>query len=418
MWNIYGKCYDLSKFALYHPGGENIILKTKNESDITMLFETYHAFSNLEKIREMLDKYEIKNNNENANEIIQYKYDFTTYHLLIKEIKDIFPNRQSIKGTTFFYIINTFSFFIYLTSFYYAFINKNTFILSRCTFSLIAALFYISLGFNIMHNGSHFSISTNEKVNNFLNKIWCSWGLWNDNIWFFHHVYNHHSFTGIENLDPDLYHLKPFGEKVNIDKEKMLKKSKFLQWLIINQQTTIPYFLFIFPGQYVGQSVSYFVSLIKHRIFRINIPKIQYYDLLDILLISLKLFCLWNGLYLPTILYLISLNFWYSINIVADHDTFETAIENHYTGNDWAKIQICHSANFINDNYLWTYFFGSINYQIEHHLFPSMNSIHYLTIKPIVEQFCKKNNIPYVHKNSVYDAFNSFLKMMEYRSKM
>ena len=46
MWSINGNYYDLSNFIDKHPGGKDILLKTRGEEDITALFETYHAFSN------------------------------------------------------------------------------------------------------------------------------------------------------------------------------------------------------------------------------------------------------------------------------------------------------------------------------------------------------------------------------------
>jgi linoleoyl-CoA desaturase len=68
----------------------------------------------------------------------------------------------------------------------------------------------------------------------------------------------------------------------------------------------------------------------------------------------------------------------------------------------------------MNDNLVWTYAFGAINYQIEHHLFPNMSSVHYPAVKPIVVKFCKEHNIPYVHHPTLLGAYKSFLKMMEY----
>ena len=44
-WVIYGNEYDLSNFIDQHPGGKDILLKTKDMGDITALFESYHAFS-------------------------------------------------------------------------------------------------------------------------------------------------------------------------------------------------------------------------------------------------------------------------------------------------------------------------------------------------------------------------------------
>ena len=63
MWNIYGKKYDLSNFAKYHPGGREIIEKLRDMEDCTALFESYHAFSDINTIRETLTKYEITESN-------------------------------------------------------------------------------------------------------------------------------------------------------------------------------------------------------------------------------------------------------------------------------------------------------------------------------------------------------------------
>jgi fatty acid desaturase len=41
------------------------------------------------------------------------------------------------------------------------------------------------------------------------------------------------------------------------------------------------------------------------------------------------------------------------------------------------------------------YIFGGLQYQIEHHLFPTYSRFHYPTISRIVRSFCQENNIPY-----------------------
>lgn len=38
---------------------------------------------------------------------------------------------------------------------------------------------------------------------------------------------------------------------------------------------------------------------------------------------------------------------------------------------------------------------GGLNYQIEHHLFPRMCSVHYPTVQPIVEAAAKKHGVRY-----------------------
>jgi len=47
---------------------------------------------------------------------------------------------------------------------------------------------------------------------------------------------------------------------------------------------------------------------------------------------------------------------------------------------------------------------GGLNYQIEHHLFPTLPRHNLSKIKPIVEEFCKKNKLPYVNEGYM-DSF-------------
>ena len=80
-------------------------------------------------------------------------------------------------------------------------------------------------------------------------------------------------------------------------------------------------------------------------------------------------------------------------------------VENHYEGNDWLKLQIQNSGNFKTDCPIYTFVFGGINYQIEHHLFPSMSNSYYSQIAPTVKEFCKEHRIPYVEHHSLLEVF-------------
>lgn len=51
-------------------------------------------------------------------------------------------------------------------------------------------------------------------------------------------------------------------------------------------------------------------------------------------------------------------------------------------------------------DWLW----GGLNYQIEHHLFPTMPRHNLKKVMPLVKEFCAKNNLPYM----VDDYFTGF----------
>jgi linoleoyl-CoA desaturase len=438
MWNIYGKRYDLSSFIKYHPGGSEILIKTKGVIDCTALFESYHAFSNIESIRKSLDKYEIfEKDSDIKNEKYECNTDFTTYHKLIEKVKTVYPNRESIKASTSWYMWNISSILLYI--YVISLINLIQYTFLKCFFSVIASFIESSLMFNLLHDGSHYAISTNAKLNNIVSTILNSWVLWNHSLWFYHHVYYHHSFTGNRN-DPDK-HLYSISLLFDANKYYSIETLANIIYTSI-------------PGQSFSQSVWYIYSSFINQLSVIEgghftplknsngttfdsstklpvtnsndapaerpilnfrgykIPNTNHYDIVSLFVMFCKIYVLYNMGILPAICYIITGNTLYYLNVIADHDLYETH-ENYYDGPDWAKRQICNSGNFMNENREWTMAFSGINHQIEHHLFPNICGHHYTYIAPIVKEFCKENNLPYVHEPTFFGAYKSFMKKIK-----
>src|SRR6185369_17581168 len=63
--------------------------------------------------------------------------------------------------------------------------------------------------------------------------------------------------------------------------------------------------------------------------------------------------------------------------------------------NDWAVHQLYTTANFAPKNWLLSWYVGGLNFQVEHHLFPSVSHIHYKKIAPIVKKTAEEFNYPY-----------------------
>lgn len=390
MWNLYGKQYNLTSFAKTHPGGSEIIEKTKDLSDCTALFESYHAFSNIEGFRQTLAKYEVPN--ESGSAPVAYQQDFTTYRELVARVKTLYKTRESIKAPLHWHIwtgLLGFSYFYFMWRALFA-----NYMLSRAFFVLAGIFTESSFLFNVLHDASHYAVSTDPRVNNMVSRASTSWVGWNHVLWLYHHVYYHHSYTGGK-LDPDhkLYHVEHY--------------IKFPEYSVLVLYC-------VFPGQFVGQGLWYvYTAFVGKLVFKscppLPLPESNYYQPADVFIIACKLALLYNLGWVSSILYLVTGNTLYFINIIGDHDLYETH-ENNYDGNDWALRQIRNSGNFANDNLLWTRWFGGINYQIEHHLFPNMCNLHYSEIAPIVEAFCLERGIPYVKKATVEDVYRSFMK--------
>lgn len=413
VWTIHGKKYDLRPFIARHPGGAQILHRALLMKDCGAIFETYHAFSNKSLIKSSLEQYRVNDKADSsvASELDPPVYNYEDYDELVHRIKKLYPNRESIKAPVSFYVKNLICFFIYLLAFYQSMFSQYN-VLVRSILSFFSGFLWMSLGFNLMHDGSHYAISTSPYVNQILESAWCSFGLWNSLIWNIHHVYAHHSFTSNTKFDPDLRHFRPFVRKYR--KDRTVK-----QIFYEIQEKLIVFVGMVVPGMYLGQVIAYIVGMIRSKIWGVDLPsKFQnFFKPYEFFLYILSIYCLWNGLFFPTVSYLAALNIFYHLNIIGDHDTFESSVVNRdESTNNWLKIQICHSADFMTENPFWTQLFGGINFQIEHHLFPNMSHMHYSYIKPIVTRFCLEKGFPYETHDTLWETYSSFLKNIKYQA--
>jgi linoleoyl-CoA desaturase len=80
-------------------------------------------------------------------------------------------------------------------------------------------------------------------------------------------------------------------------------------------------------------------------------------------------------------------------HIMEEHDFVEkgaTELEQCYEAH-----QLSTTSNFGAKNKLLTWYCGGLNYQVEHHIFPSVSHVHYPVISKIVEATAKEYGVPY-----------------------
>jgi fatty acid desaturase len=62
---------------------------------------------------------------------------------------------------------------------------------------------------------------------------------------------------------------------------------------------------------------------------------------------------------------------------------------------DYVESQFRSTRDFVCSNPALEYLAGGMNYQLEHHLFPTMPRYMYPKLVPVVKQFAAENNLPY-----------------------
>uniref|UniRef100_A0A2D4MV86 Fatty acid desaturase domain-containing protein n=2 Tax=Micrurus spixii TaxID=129469 RepID=A0A2D4MV86_9SAUR len=70
---------------------------------------------------------------------------------------------------------------------------------------------------------------------------------------------------------------------------------------------------------------------------------------------------------------------------------------------DWLSMQLQATCN-VNQSFFNDWFTGHLNFQIEHHLFPTMPRHNYWKVTPLVKSICEKHGIQYQSK-PLFTAF-------------
>ncbi|CAM9681016.1 unnamed protein product [Chrysoparadoxa australica] len=298
---------------------------------------------------------------------------------------------------------------------------------ARMVAGLCAGWLLQAFSFCTLHDASHYGLfSRRPALTEALSRVCNAWTLWNHASWSAHHVYGHHSFTGDAHRDPDIIHARPFIRK-NIMTPILEYARYFLDW----QHIAAPVFFLLIPGQTIGQTLSYYCGVRQGYIWRCPvgdhvIRDMPLYEKLTYILSIGAHF--YGGSFFASASYFMGCSVLYHICIAPDHDTFESAVLNcvdrhEVTGmpgnkdealKDWGTIQVRHSGNFCTSSSLWTQMCGGINFQIEHHLFPSMSHMHYHHIAPIVRTVCREFNVPYVSHPTLWSAYRSYLMNLKF----
>jgi fatty acid desaturase len=86
---------------------------------------------------------------------------------------------------------------------------------------------------------------------------------------------------------------------------------------------------------------------------------------------------------------------------------------NFVNNKNFYKHQIITAHNVSPQSFLIRLYSGGLNLQIEHHLFPSVNSCHLPALSKIIKPLCLKHNIKYNEFPSLYQAIKDTIKTIK-----
>eukprot|EP00658_Telonema_sp_P-2_P009044 TRINITY_DN13419_c0_g2_i2.p1 TRINITY_DN13419_c0_g2~~TRINITY_DN13419_c0_g2_i2.p1 ORF type:complete len:472 (-),score=56.48 TRINITY_DN13419_c0_g2_i2:73-1488(-) len=397
---IHDVTYDIGGFS-DHPGGSQMLLWTawgsKGVVDATALFESYHSLKNRATVLKRLQQLP-KIEPVGAVSKLQGSSHDGIYNDIIQRVREQFgalPTKSTAE--------------VWLKVCGFVLTASLLTIWAHSSFCAGVAVGFcnICLGFILFHDSSHAALFSKPSWNTAVSQFMGGLILFPAHLWFHHHVRCHHSSTNVPGVDPDTTWSVPLGLTFRGQCEQHAGALAVLMHLLL-------------PGLWVENVLGYWFHPDWAPMFICNSA---WWSLFTDPAYALR-FAGGVGVLLSTIVYTLvasgslvflcgfvcGLNLAYGANIMANHHsarTWEAGKEILSRGGvqDWAELQIRHSANFCGS---WTcFFFGGINFQIEHHLFPNVCHVHYPRLSHIVRQACKDHCIPYTHFPSYQAGFES-----------
>jgi linoleoyl-CoA desaturase len=257
---------------------------------------------------------------------------------------------------------------------------------------------FVLVGFNIMHDGAHGSYSKSKKVNWLMG---FTLDLIGGSHMFWRHKHNilHHTYTNVNELDDDIH----VGSLMRFSPaQKRRPWHRFQHWyafplygfmtlLWVSYGDFRKFFTgrigdYELPTPSPGATFLFFLTKFFYFSYMLILPMLFHpvaYVIGFFLLVHFVL-----GITMATV---------FQLAHVVGENTFPTPHpESGEIDNEWAIHEVETTANFARKNKLAAWYFGGLNFQIEHHLFPRVCHIHYPAISKIVERTCHEFGIKYV----------------------
>lgn len=208
-------------------------------------------------------------------------------------------------------------------------------------------------------------------------------GLW----WDLKHNINHHTWTNCENKDKDILALDGTFTPTPGNNALVKFMPHTLFWGAL---------FFMYPA-FIAQSYNFAIR-------RKNYLEL-FFMLLHIPLFYGTLFFLLDTSCAVTTLLVMffSLSIWLSMGFITNHLGCEVLDESKCNDISWMELQLRTSRNVRGGAFVH-WFFGGLNTQIEHHLYPKAPRFSLLKAAKITEDYCIKHNIAY-HNVSVMRAY-------------
>jgi len=352
--------------------------------------------------------------------ILRFNNNNKQFYTEVKKRVDTYfkENKINKSGNVNMYLKTIFMFAAYFTPF--LLITLNVFDSKLIWLFLAVAMGFskAGIGLCVMHDANHGSYSKNTKFNRILAYATLNILGGHSLNWRIQHNVIHHTYTNVHEHDEDIappgfMRFEPHAERKGIHKLQFLYAWFFYGMMTLMWSTTKDFKQLIRynkRGLLKGANTTFGTELTL-----IIISKFIYYGymLLPYFLVKEMTILNWlcGFLVLHYIAGLILAMIFQPAHVVEETEfplpNNEGMLEEH-----WAQHQMRTTMNFATADPIFSWLVGGLNFQVEHHLFPTICHVHYPKISKIVENTAKEFNVPYKAQKTFVGALWSHEQML------
>jgi linoleoyl-CoA desaturase len=265
---------------------------------------------------------------------------------------------------------------------------------------------------NICHDGLHGSYSSHAGFNRsiaFLMDI-CGKSSFE---WGKDHTVDHHTFTNIGGHDHDLNLDNPFLRLC--PQAKLKSYHRYQHWYA-------PFLYCLYPLYPIYKECR--ASVVMYRNHQMPLWELVLQMVLKV--VHLYLFLVlpkqildltWIQAVLGYVCYAagvgVTLAFVFQLAHIVDNVQFPSIAENGKVERTFFEHQLNTTSNFSTHSKLAHFFFGGLNFQVEHHLFPHICHIHWMKLSPIIRSTILEFGLPYHNNPTLFKALKSHFRMLK-----
>ena len=307
---------------------------------------------------------------------------------------------------------------VMLASFFGLYVLLMATSLSAPAVALAAVLMGVLLagvGFCISHDALHGAYSESKRLNGIIGYSFDIVGA-NGYMWQVTHNVIHHTYTNIEGVDEDLAVSPLIRLSPSAPYAWYHRFQHVYAWFLYSFSTlfwvTIKDFKYFFArelGPYKDRKHA------PREWARLWVFKVVFYSWAVAIPLAMPHISLWEFVAVFLTIHLTAgliLGVVFQLAHVVEHIDYPEPTADGAMPDDWMVHELRTTSNFGRASAILRWYVGGLNFQVEHHLFPKVCSLHYPALAPIVERTAKEFGLPYHQHATFWGAVASHYRML------